>query len=155
DAAERAQQQLSLALLDGAARDLDVLGDDGVADLRNRQAVRVQLLDVHDDVNFTGAAAGNGDLADAVDRLDGARDLLVGDFSQRPQTEAVGRDHDRHDRIGVRIDLGNDRRQQLGRHHLDRAGHFFTHVVDGLIEVPLEHEADGDVAAAFADAGGD
>ena len=32
-APERAEQQLSLPLFDGPARNLDVLGDDGVADL--------------------------------------------------------------------------------------------------------------------------
>ena len=35
DAAERAQQQLALALLDRAAGNLDVLGDDRVAHLRS------------------------------------------------------------------------------------------------------------------------
>ena len=39
DAAERAQQQLSLALLDRAAGNLDVLGNDGVAHLGHRQPV--------------------------------------------------------------------------------------------------------------------
>ena len=70
DAAERAQQQLPLALLDRAAGDLDVLGDQRVAHLGHRQPVRVQLLDVDDDVDLAGAAAGEADLADAVDRLD-------------------------------------------------------------------------------------
>ena len=58
DAAERPQQQLALALLDRAAGDLDVLRDQRVAYLRNRQPVGVQLLDVDDDVDFPGAAAG-------------------------------------------------------------------------------------------------
>ena len=70
DAAERAQQDLRLALLDGAARHLDVLGDDGLLDLLDRQVVAVQLLDVDDDVDFAGAAAAEIDLADAVDRFD-------------------------------------------------------------------------------------
>src|SRR5207237_2605513 len=59
DAPERPQQQLAVALLDGAAGDLDVLGDDGVFDLRDRQAVRIQFLDVDDDVDLAGAAAGD------------------------------------------------------------------------------------------------
>ena len=88
DPAERAQQQLALTLLDGAAGNLDVLRDDGVADLGHRQAVRVQLLDVDDDVDLAGAAAGQADLADAVDGLDGAGDLLVGELGERPQAHA-------------------------------------------------------------------
>ena len=90
DAAERAQQQLALALLDRAAGNLDVLGDDRVAHLGHRQPVRVQLLDVDDDVDLAGAAAGEADLADAVDRLDDAGDLLVGQLGQRPQAHRVG-----------------------------------------------------------------
>ena len=58
DPSERAQHQLRVALLDAAAGHLDVLGDDRVTDLRPRQAVRVQLLDVEDDVDFARAAAG-------------------------------------------------------------------------------------------------
>ena len=85
DAAERAQQQLALALLDRAAWDLDVLGDERVAHLGHRQAVRVQLLDVDDDVDFARAAAGEADFADAVDGLDDPRDLLVGELGQRAQ----------------------------------------------------------------------
>ena len=62
DAAEGAQQQLPLALLDRAAGNLDVLGDHRVAHLLDRQAVRVQLLDVDDDVDLAGAVAADGDL---------------------------------------------------------------------------------------------
>ena len=38
------------------------------------------------------------------------------------------------------------------RHALDRAGDLLAHVVDGVVEVALEHEADGDVGLALADA---
>ena len=55
---------------------------------RHRQAVGVQLLDVDDDVDLAGAAAGQADLADAVDGLDGAGDLLVGELGERPQAHA-------------------------------------------------------------------
>ena len=57
DAAERAEQQLTLALLDRAAGDFHVLRDDGVAQLGHRQPVRIELLDVDDDVDLAGAAA--------------------------------------------------------------------------------------------------
>ena len=106
--------------------------------------VRAQLLDVDDDVDLAGAAAAEADLADAVDGLDDARDLLVGELGQRPQAHRVGRDDQRHHRVGVGVDLGDDRRQQLRRRALDRAGHLLADVVGGVVEVALEHEADGD-----------
>ena len=73
----------------------------------------VQLLDVHDDVDLAGPAAAQIHLADAVHRLDRALHLLVGDLRQRPQAHRVRRHDDRHDRIGIGIDLRDDRRQQL------------------------------------------
>ena len=60
DPAERAQQELALALLDRPAGDLDVLRDERVAHLRHRQPVRVQLLDVDDDVNFAARGRRRG-----------------------------------------------------------------------------------------------
>ena len=119
-ASERAQQELSLALLDRATRDLDVLGDDRVAHLRHRQVVGVQLLDVDDDMDLASASAGEADLADAIDGLNRAGDLLVGELGDRPQTHRLGRDDQRHHRIGVRIDLGDDRREQRRRRGADR-----------------------------------
>ena len=118
---ERAQQQLALALLDRAARDLDVLRDDGVADLGDRQPVRVELLDVHDDVDLAGAPAGEAHFADAVHGLDHAGDLLVGQLGERAQAHRVGGHDERHHRIRVRIDLGDDRREQRRRHAADGA----------------------------------
>ena len=146
DAAQRAQQDLRLALFDGAARHLDVLGGDGVADLLDRQAVAVQLLDVDDDVDLAGAAAAEVDLADAVDGLDGALHLLVGDLGERAQAHRVRRQDDRHDRIGVGIDLLDDRRQHLRRQVAHRAGDLLADVVGGVVDVALEHEAEGDLA---------
>ena len=155
DPAERPEQQLAFALLDGAPGDLDVLRDDGVAHLRDRQPVRVELLDVDDDVDLARAGAGDRDLADAVDRLNRPRHLLVRDLGERPQAHRVGRHHQRHDRIRVGIDLGDDGRQQFGRHALDRAGDLLADVVGRVVQIAFENEANGDVAAAFADARGD
>ena len=80
------------------------------------------------------------------------RDLLVAELGQRAQAHRVRRHDQRHDRIGVRIDFGDDRRQQLGRHAPDGAGHLLADVVRGVVEVALEDEADGDLAAALGDA---
>src|SRR4029078_8761964 len=90
DAAERPQRQLRLALRDVAAGDLDVLGDDGVAHALDRAPVRVQLLDVEDDVDLAGLAARDGDFADAVDGFDAAADLLVGALGQRLELQRTG-----------------------------------------------------------------
>ena len=84
-----------LALLERAAGHLDVLLLNRVAHLVDRQPVRVQLLDVDDDVDFARPVAAHGDGADAVDRLERALDLLVGDFGQRAQARRLAREHER------------------------------------------------------------
>ena len=152
DAPQRPQQDLRLALLDDAARHLDVLGGDRLADVLDREPVAVQLLDVDDDVDLAGAAAAEVDLADAVDRLDAALHLLVGELRERPEAHRVRRQHDRHDRIRVGIHLLDDRRQHLRRQVAHRPGNLLTDVVGGVVDVALEHEAEGDGGAAFADA---
>ncbi len=149
DAAERAQQHLALALFDRAARNLDVLGHDRVAHLRHRQAVRVQLLDVDDDVNLARPAAAEIDFADAVHRLDRPLHLLVGDLGERPEAHRIGRQHDRHHGIRIGIDLGDDRRQDLRRHVRHRGRHLLADVVRRVVDVALEDELDRDLRLAF------
>ena len=61
----------------------------GVTHVLHRQAVRIQLLDVDDDVNLAGAATGEADFADAVDRLNDPRDLFVGELGERAQAHRV------------------------------------------------------------------
>src|SRR5206468_12018915 len=79
DAPHRAQTDFPFSLLERPAGNFDVLLLNGVAHLIDRQAARVQLLDVDDDMNFTWAIAADRDGANAVHRLQGALDLLVGD----------------------------------------------------------------------------
>ena len=117
-----------------------------VPDVLDREPVAVQLLDVDDDVDLAGAAAAEIDLADAVDGLDGAFHLLVGELRQRPQAHRVRRQDDRHDRIGVGIHLLDDRREHLRRQVAHRAGDLLADVVGGVVDVALEHEAEGDGA---------
>ena len=89
DAAERAQQQLPLALLDGAARE----------SRRSRRRWRrgPAVIDRPYEFSFSMSTTmwisrarppRQADLADAVDRLDDARDLLVGELGERPQAHA-------------------------------------------------------------------
>ena len=151
--AQRPQQQLALALLHRAAGDLDVLGDHRVAHLRDRQAVGVQLLDVDDDVDLAGAGAGDGDWPTPL-TVWIARDTCLSAISVSVRRLiASDDDHQRDHRIGVGIDLGDHRRQQLRRNHLDRRGHFLADVVGGVVQVALEDEAHRDRAAALVDAG--
>ena len=117
----------------------------------DRQAVRVELLDVHDDVDLAGAPAGETHFADAVHGLDHAGDLLVGQLGERAQAHRVGGHDERHHRIRVRIDLGDDRREQRRRHAADGAGDLLADVVGRVVEVALEDEPDRDLAPAFRD----
>ncbi len=148
DAAERAQPDLPLALLERPAGNLDVLLLNRVAHLVDRQAVRVQLLDVDDDVNFARPVAADGDGADAVDRLQRALDLLVGDLGQRAQARALPRDDQAHDRVGVGVLFLDDRRQDLGRHVPHRAGDLLAHRVRGVVQIAPEQELHGDAGVA-------
>src|SRR5262249_49648738 len=68
-AAERAQHQLALALIDAAARHLYVLRDQGLLDLRDGQVIRLKLLGIHPDVDLALAVAYKTHLADAADGL--------------------------------------------------------------------------------------
>ena len=150
--AERPQQELPLPLLDDAPGDLDVLRGDGVADLCHRQPVRVQLLEIDHDVNLARTPAADRDVADAVDRLDDPRDLLVRELGQSPQAHDLRRHHDRHDGRGVGIDLCDDRRQELGRHASDRARDFLPDVVDRFADLALQDEAHGNVGPTLGHA---
>ena len=80
-----------------------------------------------------------------------ARDLLVGQLGQRAQAHRLRRHDERHHRVGVRVDLGDDGRQQLRRHVPHRAGDLLADVVGGVVEVALEDEPHRDLAAPFGD----
>ena len=151
NAAERPQQDFGFALLDRAARHLDVLALDRVAHLRDREPVGIQFLEVDHDVDFARATASERHFSDAVDRLDAALDVLVRNLGERPQAHRIRGCDDRHDRIRVRIDLLDHRWQDLRRHVLESAGHFLADVAGRVVDVALEHELDRDLRAAFVD----
>ena len=133
DAAHRAQQQLSLPCSTAPPGISTFSATTASRTCVDRQPVRIQLLDVDDDVDLAGAAAGDGDLADAVDRLDRrarpacrpARSASAGSSSS---------DETISDITGSASGstLRDHRRQQLGRHALDRGGDLLAHVVDAL-----------------------
>ena len=120
----------------------------GVHHLVDRQSVRIQLLDVDDDVDFARAIAAHRHGADAVDRFERALHLLVGDLGERAKARARAREHEAHDRVGVGILLLDDRGQRLGRNRPHRAGDLFADGVGGVLEVALEDELDVDVGGA-------
>src|SRR5712691_11686291 len=72
---------------------------DGVPHLIDRQAVRVQLLDVDDDVDLARALAADAHGANAVDRFQRTRDLLIRDLGQRAQAGRIAREQKAHDGI--------------------------------------------------------
>jgi len=148
DAAQRPQAHLPGALFDRAAGDLDVLLLNRVAHLPDGQAAGVELLDVHHDVDLTGAAAAERDRANAVYRFERALHLLVGDFRERADRHLLRRQDDRHDRVGVGVGLLDDGRQDFRRDRPHGPRHLFAHVVGGVVEVALEHEAHRDVRRA-------
>jgi hypothetical protein len=107
--------------------------------------VRIQLLDVDDDVDFASAIAAHRDSTYAVNRFERAHHLLVGDLGERAQARARAREHNAHDRIGVGILLLNDRRKRLGWNRSHGAGDLFADGVGRVLEVSFQDELDLDV----------
>ena len=102
--AQRPQHQFTRALVDDAARDLQVLSDQGQPDVLDRQPEGGKLVGVDDDVDRPAAAAREGHDADAGDRLQQFLDLVFGNLGHLAQI-APARDANRHDRERVEVDL--------------------------------------------------
>ena len=80
DAAEGAEAELLRAGDHAAAGSFDVFALEGVAHVEDGEIVRGEFLRVEENANLARLAAVELDAANAIDRLDGAADLLVGDF---------------------------------------------------------------------------
>ena len=82
DAPEGAQAQFLRAGNHAAAGRFDIFACEGVAHIKHREVVRGQFLRVEQNANLALLPAVELDAADAVDRLDRAAHLLVGNFRQ-------------------------------------------------------------------------
>ena len=94
-------------------------------------------------------AARDVHLADAVNRLDPAPDLLVGDLGQRAETQRTGK-REAEDRVVVGVYLRDHRRPELRREILHRLRRLLADVLGRVVDVALEHELDRDLRDPFA-----
>ena len=87
------------------------------------------------------------DGADILDGLENLLDLFVDDRRELFR-RARARDDECQHRRGVRIGLGDDRRQRILREVARGGADFVAHVLRGALDIALEHERDIQVGAA-------
>src|SRR5262249_23467421 len=121
-------------------------------DLLDREAVGDQAVRVDRDLDLALAVADERDGADVLDRLQPALDPLVGQLGDLARG-AAARDHQRHDRRRIHVELLDHRRLGARRELGDDRGHLLPDVVGGGLDVPVEDEGDEDLGAAL-DRGG-
>src|SRR5580698_2102912 len=154
DAAERAEAELLRACNHAAAGSLDIFPLERIAHVDNREIVGGQFLGVEKDADLAGLATVQLNAAHAVDGLDGAADLFVGDFGEFAAADGAA-DEQRENGIGLRVLLSNDGRQSFARQSINGGGYFFADVLGGAVDVAFEDESAGDVGVAFAGVDGD
>jgi len=131
-----------VADVDRAARNIDVLGGDDLAQLLDRQVVGVELGGIDIDLHLAFGRTDNGDGAHAVHAVQHVDQLVVEQFVQG-RIALLGRDGDHHhgDHRGRELE---DRRivDVVGQHGL-HAAHHVADLVGTLIEVGAVLELDG------------
>jgi hypothetical protein len=137
-----------------ASGSFDILALEGVADIEHSEVVCSELLRVEQDADLAGLAAVQRDAADAVYGLDGAADLLIGNFGQLAAADGTA-DEQRQDRVRLRVLFGDDGWQCIAWKPTDGGGHFFANVLRGAVNVALENEGASNVGEAFAGVDGD
>ncbi len=150
DAAQRPEHELARPLLHDAAGNFEVLPQDGLPHVLDRQVVRGEVIGVDDDVDRPRAAAGEEDGTDAGDRLQDLLDAVLGDLGHFAHV-APPRDADGDDRAGVEVEGVDKRRLHPLRELVDDGGDLVTHFLRGDVAVLFEHEHGDDGRRAFAD----
>ena len=136
------------ALLEAAARQLEVLRAQRRGDVGRRQAVSVQPIGIDLDLDLAAPRAEEQHLADAVDRLEPLLDVLLEERRQLDDRHRR-RDREHQDRERVGILLLHDRRvgglRQVADDRIDLGAHFLR----GDVGVLRQVERDGDARAAL------
>ena len=147
DAAHRSEGDFRRTGNEASARNFDVLPDDSITHLIDRESVCVEAVGIEQQLDFAFPLALEGDRADALQRLEVLLDLLVDDFRD---LFLVARPIDGEHQNGLRIGVHflDHRRLGVARELVDDGGDFVADVLSGRLDVALEREIDGDLGTA-------
>ena len=115
-------------------------------DVGGRQAVGGEPRAVEPDAHRVAALAEDPHVGDAREVLQPVLDEAVGEVGDVHRRVAVGREGEVEDRLGVGLDLGDDRLLDLVGQPAAHPGDAVAHVVGGGVGVAVEPEARGDLA---------
>ncbi len=130
------------------ARRFDIFPLQGVAHVQHGKIVRGKFLGIEQYADLPGLSAIQLHAAYAVDGLDRPPHLFVGDFRQLPAAHWPAHQQG-EDRVGLRVELGDDRRQRVTRQAVDGAGDFLANILRRAINVTFQHKRAGDVGKAL------
>ncbi len=151
----RENGELAIVALDAARRDLDVLGADRRLDLLNRDVVGRHAGPIEPDAHGVAPLAADLDLGDAGDVLHPVGDEAVGEIGQLKRVVSRADQRQEQDRLRIRLDLGDDRLVDLGRHTAAHAADAVAHVRRGDVGIDVGPETHRDVALLLAAGRGD
>ena len=109
-----------------------------------------QPLAVDPDAHGIAALAEDRHVGDAVEVLQPVEDEAVDVVGDLQRGHAVAGEHQVHDRLRVRLDLGDGRLLHLDRQAAAHAADAVAHVAGGHVGIDIGVEADGDAAGLGA-----
>ena len=145
-------RELAIDALDAAGRDLEILAPDRVLDVLDGQAVGRQPVAVEPDAHGIAALAQDLDLGHAAHVLQPVARVAVDEVGDVQRGHAVAGEGEIEDRVGVGLDLADDRLVDLVGQAAAHARDPVAHVGGGVLRVGVEGEAGGD-PAGFLPAG--
>ena len=148
--AQRAQDQLARALLDDSAGHLEVLPQNRLPHVFDRQIVRRELIGVDVDIDRPRAAARKKHGSHAGNRLQDFLDAVFGDLGHFPHV-ATPRDADGNDRAGIEVERVDQRRLHPLRQFVDDCRDFVPDFLRGDVAVFFQNEQHDDRRDPLAD----
>ena len=148
-------REFAVVALDPARRDLDVLRPDGRLDLLHGNIVGRHAGAIEPDAHRILPLAEDADLRHAGDVLDTVRDETVGEIGELERSVPRAGQREIEDRLGVGLDLGDDRLVDLVRQAAAHAADAVAHIRGCHVGVDIRPEANLDEAALLAAGRGD
>ena len=118
---------------------LDIFIHQSVTQLCHAQIVSRQPLGIDQHADFASLTADQAHFSNAIHSLNSPPHNLVGDFREIAPPPRPG-NHDGENGIGIRINLGNNRWQDVGGKILERPRDLFPHVLSSTLNVAFQLE---------------